>query len=173
MTFRYDIPRSRLKYAGIFSWQGLYKTMNEWFQEREFEFHEKLYKDKIKPVLPEIEIKWYAERKVTGFIMYVINVEFHIWDLEEVEIMKDGKKEQTNRARFLIDFSGSVVIDYAGQFEHSEFRKKIETFIRNHIIKKEVETIHVDKLDYMILNLHKRTKEYLDFYSKSHAYPMF
>ena len=92
MTETFNIPISRVKYKGIYSWTGLYDLMHKWFTAREFEFHEKLYKDKTSPELSETEVKWWAIRKVSGYIMYRIEIFFHLWNLKEIEVVKEGKE---------------------------------------------------------------------------------
>src|SRR4030042_1912250 len=76
----YDMSskRASVKFRGAFDLDGLYKTMYKWFEDKQFEFHETLYKSKS----PELELEWRAERKKTGYIRDVIRVHFHLFGSE-------------------------------------------------------------------------------------------
>ena len=78
----------RIKFKGICDWDRIYNLIARWFKERKFEFHEKLYKSKA----PELEIDWHAERRKTSHIMDIVDINFHAFEVVELEVIKKGQK---------------------------------------------------------------------------------
>ncbi len=166
MTQEFKVPPVILKYKGMFDWDDLYNKMIAWFQQRDFDFYETLYKDKP----PEKELSWMADRRVTGYFQYQINVEFHLWGFTTIDVVKNGKKRKMNKGRMTITFSGLVRTDWEGTWESSPWRKKLETFFNNYIYDKEINAVHLETLYYMVYNLHDKTKEYLGMSTAGSAY---
>lgn len=161
--------RARVKFKGVFDLDGLYKTMYNWFEAKQYEFHETLYKSKP----PELELTWRAERKKTGYIREVVNVYFHLFG-SEVEAVKKGVKQRLMKGRMLIDFWGVIETDYPSITNErkwtSAWQRRLQRFYNEYIIKKEMDLIHTDTLYYEIYQLHDVVKNYLDLEAKGHTY---
>src|SRR3989338_8366961 len=111
------IPSNIIKFRGIFDYYGLLKEMQQWVVDSGYEWHENVYKHKVpSPAGAEQEIKWTGNLKVNAYAKYWVNVYFHLWDLKDVEVVKDGKKQMMNSARLQILFSGYVELDYNDVF---------------------------------------------------------
>ena len=80
----------QIKYAGVVDFEHLYRTMIEWFNSRKYDFYEVLYKDKP----PELELEWVAKRKLDEFYQHRIEISFHLYDVKEVEAIKEGIKKK-------------------------------------------------------------------------------
>lgn len=165
----YPLPKARLKFKGTFDLDGLYRTMYGWFEEKQYEFHETLYKAKA----PELELEWTGERKKTGYIRDVIKVYLHLFG-SEVEAVKKGVKQRLMKGRMLIDFSGTLETDYpsiTGERKWtSPWLRKLQNFYNRYIIKKEIDLLHEDTLYYEIYQLHDVVKNYLDLEAKGYTY---
>lgn len=155
-----------LTYKGIFDLNKLYNMMVKWFKERNYKFYETLYKDK--PSRREIE--WAAEKKIDANIMYKINIAFLLWDVENVDVIKDGEKKNMSRARMTITLNASVITDYSKKWESSAFLKFWEKIYIYHIIRKDIEFKHIDKLYYILYSLHELIKQTLEMEASGGAY---
>ena len=154
-----------LRYEGVFDWEGLYSMITRWFYERNFDFEEKMYKDKT----PEIEVKWEFERKASGYVKYVINIEFHFWDFQKVEVMKDGKKKKMDKAKLQMTLTPSILTDYEKNFEKSSFTKKLENLLNKTILKIYLLT-QIAKVIDLTYEVHRLTKENLNLMTKYSGY---
>ena len=159
-----------LKYKGVFDFGALYKMVRSWFAEREFDFEEGRYKHKEKDVGAEIELNWYAYRSVTEFFQERIDMHFHMWDIKEVEIIKNGKKKKVFKGRLMVEVKGIVELDYNNQFEGSYAREKWRTFLADFVYRREIDTIWGDRLWYVAHKLQQRIKLFLQMESHSDVY---
>jgi hypothetical protein len=160
----------RLKYVGILDLDGLFKTMYQWYNDYGYEFHEKTVKHKVPgPLGADQEIEWTGWRKINGYVKFWVDVYFHLWQLKDVEVIKEGKKVKLSRARMLIEFSGRVDLDYSNRFGGSRFLQALQDWYHKFVIKKEIDSIYTDQLYYRILKLYTVCKEYLDMEAKHNA----
>ncbi|MBW2970750.1 hypothetical protein KY320_01165 [Candidatus Woesearchaeota archaeon] len=155
-----------LKYQGVLDLEGLYKAMAAWFKERKYDFYEKLYKDKP----PELELSWIGERKVNDFYKYTIELYFHFYDIEKVEVIQNGKKKDMVKTRVWISFKPVVIVDWQNRWDKTPLTKTLFKLYFNHVIKREVELLHADKLWYITYKLHNLVKNYLGMETKGNAY---
>src|SRR3989344_7840983 len=143
-----DVVVSTLKYKGIFDYAGMYSMMRSWFKDREYDFWEKRYKHKAKPGGAEIEINWEAWRDITPLFRNWIYVYFHIWDYQDVEVIKDGQKKRMAKARMLIRYSWRIEIDYEDRWEDSKLKRMLLKFLIDYVYRKELSEPMGDKLWY-------------------------
>ena len=161
---------TKIRYRGVYDWEGLFRLMRGWFEAREYEFYERRYKHKSKHEGAELEINFEAWRDINEYARNVIKIYFHIWNAEEVEVVKDGKKKKMWDARMLIEFSGLVELDYDNHWEHSFFLRHLRNFYHEFVIKQEIDNIWTDKLWYKINDLQQECKRFLGMQSESDVY---
>jgi len=167
---KYDVPKRIVRFKGIFDYESLYRMMQDWMRNRHYEFHEKKYKEKPYEIGPETEVTWWAERKLTNYIMYRVDIFIHMYDSEKVEVVKEGKKKLMWNTRMSIDIWGSVRTDYSGEFEQSSFFKKIEKFLNDRVLHKEILLKYLDSFDYELYDLETDIKKVLGMEAKESAY---
>ncbi|HEY9701206.1 MAG TPA: hypothetical protein V6C58_02095, partial [Allocoleopsis sp.] len=171
---KFDILNAPLmiRYKGVFDYDGLYKMMHTWLITKRFLFHESKYKDKVgTPFGNEIEAAWTAEKKVTEFIKEYIEIEFHLWDYAEVEIIKDGKKVKTGKGRLEIKFFAKLELDYSRKFtDGGTFAKKLGQFYVENVIYWDWRIRYANALEYSIYDLHTKVKKYLNMDTGSNTY---
>lgn len=155
-----------IKYQGTFDMDELYQILTKWFTDRKYDFYEALYKDKP----PELELDWLAQKRVDEMYMYKIQMYFHLFDVKEVEAIKDGKKKKMIFCRMTIKIEPSVVVDYQERWSGTSFNKKLFKFYINNVIKKEIDMKVVDPLWYVSYKLHTKIKDYLGMESRGNAY---
>tara|TARA_Y100000034_G_scaffold133517_1_gene199185 strand:+ start:325 stop:873 length:549 start_codon:yes stop_codon:yes gene_type:complete len=166
------IPRTHvIRYVGIFDFDGLYKAMVGWLKARRYWFHEDTYKHKPGgPFGRELEIKWKAEKNVTEFYMNTIGVFFHIWDLSDVEVIKDGKKKKLQKARMEIHIDSDLVLEYQDKWAKNKFTSALFDFYRKYVIKREIDSLWWDTTYYRMMKFQAFIKGYLNMHAKGNEY---
>jgi hypothetical protein len=168
---KYPLPKRFIRLKGVFEFPGMYKYMRTWMEERHYEFHEAKFKEKPKGhFAPDKEIKWWAKKKLTDYIMFRIEVFIHLWNAEHIEVVKDGKKVEMVNGRMQIEIEGVIITDYANEFEKSLFYKKLENFLNRRIIRNEILLKYWDSFDYELYAFENDIKKFLDMEARETAY---
>lgn len=163
------LPRERIQYIGVFDFGELYKQMQTWYSEKEYKFHEKVYKQK--PGQSEIELEWEGYREETPYVRFWVHIYIHLFDLQDVEIIHEGVKKKMNKARLSIDIWGKLELDWQEEFERSRFTRKLRDFFHTFIFSETKDLgMYWDKLYYHIFGFHTAIKEYLDLQTRYSAY---
>jgi len=165
--------KTKIKYEGVFDMDGLYRFMREWLEYRRFRFLEKSYKSKVPtPLGSEVELSWDAWRKESEFMRYWVTVYFHFWDLEEVEVIREGRKVKMHKARFEIVFGGKLELDYQGRWDRTPLLKKLRDFYFKFVFTplKEMGQ-YWDELHYYIYRFQSATKKFLGMHTSGNAFP--
>ncbi len=155
-----------IKYSGVFDWDGLYKYVQKWLKDRDWDFMETLAKEKP----PWVIYTWIARKKLSFYAALQINIEFRLWQPKKVEVVREGVKQTLTDARMRIVLSGAQILDYDGDFEKSDFLKRVEKFLNKYVMYHENLLKYFDYLDYYIHGLATDIKSYLKMDTASSAY---
>jgi len=159
-----------LRYNGVFDYDKLSRMILKWLSERHYEVTEGTHKHKMScPHGFEIERKIVGVRKVNDFIEYQVNFAMHLWDAHQVEVVKDGKKIKSWKARIELISSMQVIIDYQNRWD-TPFKKKLLRFFIEYILKKEMLIKHIDPLYYKVYKLHQKIQDFLGMQSVTKVY---
>lgn len=160
-----------VRYRGLFDYDGLYNVMVQWIKARGYWFHERAYKHKVPTALgAEQEIEWDAEKKITDYYKFTIGIKWHLWEITEVEVVKEGVKKVLTNARLEIKINGNLEIDWERRMGSSTFWTIVSDWYHKYIIRREIETIWYDTMYYRLQRLHKLVKDFLDMEAKGYAY---
>ncbi|MEE9525209.1 MAG: hypothetical protein V3V78_01210 [Candidatus Woesearchaeota archaeon] len=173
MTYptKIQVEKNMIRYKGLFDFDGLYNLIVQWMKSRKYWFHEQKYKHKVPlPTGAEQEITFIGTKNVTEFYSNEMKVDFHLWDMTEVEIEKNGVKKTLTNARMTITLSATLLIDPEKRFEKTAFWQSIRDFFLKYIMRQNVETIWADELRYRVYKLHAVIKEFLDMQTKGNIY---
>jgi hypothetical protein len=155
-----------IKFAGVVDFENLYKTMIEWFTGRKYDFYETLYKDKP----PELELEWTAKRKLDEFYQHRIEISFHLYDVKEVEAIKDGVKKKMIYCRMVITFKPYLVLDWQKKWTGSMPMAMLYKLYFKNVIYREFQLRYAEALILLYYGLHKKVKECLGMESATNAY---
>ena len=162
MSVEDPLPEMILKYMGVFDLDKLFHLMYEWFIQQGYELTEGKYKHKIPtPKGAEQDIDWMAKRKVTHYIMYQIKINFRLWDLKDVEVVKGDEKKTLAFAKLKITFNPTLVLDYENKFK-GKFLGDLHKFFIKLVYNQELDNVYGDQLYYRVYKLHQAIKEHLD-----------
>ena len=170
-TFSGALFPARIKFRGLYDFDGLYKFMANWLRQHRFEIYETLYK--AKP--PELEIRLRGERKYTGFSMWILRVYYHSWGEYDVDVVVKGKKKKMTNARMIITISGEVRAPYEDIFGRPKWtanaiERRLLNLFRNWFMKRELESLEWDTLYYEMYKFHGAIKDFLKYEAKGNVY---
>jgi hypothetical protein len=161
---------SMIKYRGIFDIEGLFKKTYDWMIHQGYEVYEKKYKHKVPdPRGAEDEVTLSGYRKVNGYVRFTLDVDFHIWDMRYVDVVKEGAKKKMVTARIKILFQPTVQLDYSNRFAGSKFLLALQDFYHKFIIRQDIQNYWEDEIWYRTLKLQRVIKDFLDMETKTNA----
>src|SRR3989344_2058685 len=92
-------------------------------------FEEQEYMETIKGDSKQIQIRWHAEKPVSDYFSYVIDIQFFIPSLKQVEVQKDGKTVKMNSGTFEIRMHAYLLLDAQNRWENKTIQNIYEKFI--------------------------------------------
>jgi hypothetical protein len=163
----------QLRYKGVLDLNGLQRIMIQWLKARRYMFQENTHKHKPGNEFgKQEEIFWTAWRNVDSYVRYGIEIYWHIWDLEEVEVVENGKKKILSKGRFEIWFNGSVTFDYQMHWEKTKWQKHLRNFYHKYVLRPEgiLASLYWDELYYRIYKLRDLMKDYMNLKTKGYEF---
>jgi hypothetical protein len=147
-----------VKYSGTFDLNGMLRMMHGFLLNKNFDFYETLHKAKV----PELELEWLAEKKVTEYEKWYLELKFHFYDLRQVEVDVQGEKHKMTEGRFTILFSGGTERDYQDSWDvsSSSTKARLKKFY-DMITKKEWILKHASQLIKETTELRDKTTAFL------------
>ncbi len=152
------VDRILIKKSGVFDLDKLYKFVYAWLDERKYFYHEKAYKQKG----VEMELEVEGKKKISGYTQFIIGLEFQLWDMKDVEVIKHGKKVKMTKTRIEVRLSGSVETDYEGNWKESKFKEALNNFYEKYIIKKTLEDEWMFELYKEAYDLQEKIKKIME-----------
>src|SRR3989338_7337483 len=95
---RIIVDHLKLDYSGLMDVNGLFKLISSFFREREYQKKEDKNHEHNRPDGKYIDYEISPWKKVSDYHRYVIKVRMMFQHLNKVEIIKDKKKVQIDRA---------------------------------------------------------------------------
>ena len=178
MSEKIPVPASGvpfiIKYSGIFDLDNLYRTIHEWVVDQRFYFQEDEVKHKVpSPAGAEQDYLFTGWRNINEYARFNIMVHIKLYDLKEVEVIKEGRRKILSKSRLRIYVSGNVELDYKNRFEKNKFLLALRKFYNKYILKEGegiIGGVWWDQLYYHLNKLTTVIKEFLDMESKGNAY---
>ncbi len=130
----------KVKQKSVFDLKELYTLLYKWFELYGYDFQEEEYRDIEKAGKKNLEIRWYAEKKVDDYIKYVIKISFMVLGLEEVEIEDDGVKRSSSKGEVEFRFDAFLLKDYENAWEKGLMKFMREVYDK-YIIKGRIDSL--------------------------------
>jgi hypothetical protein len=138
----------KIRYKGVYDMRGLLGLVYRWYTDNQYEYHEKLYKDKIETAFGnEVEIKMVGQRKITEYYMYEVIVEIHNWESKDIMIKVNSKEVPMMQGRIEIKISGKLITDWQNKFEAGTIWEKAQTFLEKVVLKQDINLKYVDPIE--------------------------
>src|SRR3989344_3633491 len=162
MSLNRALPKVDIKFKGLCDYEGLWRLIRNWMVQQGYTFQERVRKHKVpNPSGAEDEFEWYGTRIVNTYVQFRIEMYAHTWDVQDVDIVREGKKVRMQQARIQLELKGSVILDYNSNFEKTKFLMAVRDFLNRYVWYKKITGGWEDELYYRIYKLHRNIKEYL------------
>jgi len=141
-----------IQYKGVWDMQDLVETMSDFFKLQKFKIREKLVLHKRpSPFGVERKYFWEAWRDVEDYYKFVVDIFFHTYDAQDVEVkLPDGSKKTYTKGRIWIQYNAHVVVDYAKKWEGNAFFAQLRNFYNKYVVQKKIEALWLDELHYKV-----------------------
>ena len=150
-------PGETIRHRGVFNEAELYRTVYGWLRGEYYNTFEKTHKRKK----DEAEVEINADRKLTEYVRYYIDVGIKVYHLKNVEVVKDGVKKNMQEGVVVIVISGKTMFDWQERYKDNKLIEFLNYFMQKFIIKQDIEQKWTDDLDYAIFLLAKAIKRSL------------
>ncbi|MCX6712017.1 MAG: hypothetical protein NT139_03205 [Candidatus Woesearchaeota archaeon] len=155
--------RLKIKQGSVFNFDELYKSLFRWFEAYGYEFHEDEYKEVQSEKGKQIEILWTADRIFDAYVKFVIETNFFITGLVDVEVEQEGLKIKTNKATIEFRISAYLVKDYKGEWEKTGILRSLREIWDKILFRKRMEQ-YEDVLYEEVNNYMDEIKAFLNLY---------
>ena len=154
-----------LKYKGVYDYEGFYKTIRSYFEQRKYIFREKRYKDKAQDFGHEVEMFLDADKEVDEFVKYVVELNVLIQEVSEFETEKERVKQKVTGGRLRIKIiKAEVEFDWQGKYS-GKFAKKALTFFVKKMFKKYYLIRYVGPFRNDVMGLYTAIRKHLNMES--------
>lgn len=160
MSEKFEIEGSRIKFEGVFDWEGLYSAIVGWFFQKKFDYYEDRNVKKPGPYGYEKEFVCVGERDESGYVRHVIKVALHGYHMEDIEVAeKGGKKKMTRTGMMTIYISPMLELDWQHKWD-KRFKKKARTFLHKYMMRGFIDE-QKEKLTHETYKLYEEIKKEL------------
>jgi hypothetical protein len=153
--------KTKIKKKGYFNYRDLYAYAYSWLKDRGYGIKENEYTEKIDGASKEIQLDWGAGKAVTEYFKNSISVKWHILQLTDAEIERDGKKEKTNKGELKLDITADLVRDHEDRWEDKEWMVFWRGIYEKYVIRTTVED-YEDRLKADAVDFVNDLKAYLE-----------
>ena len=139
MSEKDTIYSEKVKHEGVWHFKDTYKFLFSWFIDNGYIIIEKKYSEKITAKGKEIEIEWYAKKKISDYFRFIIRSRWVILGMTSVEVQQEGRKIPTNKGEIEIKFDAILERDYEHRWENNGFLKFLRGVYNRYIIKGRID----------------------------------
>ena len=136
--------KGKIKQKGIFTFKKFYIFAYEYLKYEGYTVHEKRYLEEIEKQGKKIEITWIAEKNLSDYFKFVIQIDWLILRMNDIEVMKEGQKVKMQKGEPELKIKGLLYKDYDNKWE-TPFFKNMRHIYDDHIIWKRIDS-YKDKL---------------------------
>jgi len=138
------LPTTMIKHRGFFDYSKVLQATRQWFIDDDYDILDiPSYKQKFPtPTGVEHEMKINAEKNVTEYVKFRMNIFMRVYNMREIEIIQDGKKIKLQDGQILFNITPTLILDWQNRFTGPEpwknFLEALDNFYRNYIIKYKI-----------------------------------
>ncbi len=109
-------------YKGVLDFDGLYKTLSQWFKQFRYNLKELDYKEYREGGVRKLAVKWEAKKTVTDYIKYAMEINLQLDHFADVMVK--------NRKRISGDLTIRIAAYLEKDYEETWSRKAWMKFLR-------------------------------------------
>jgi len=140
------VTQLRVKNNDTFLLQGLYNTMHDWLGDSgwQAESNTKIEETLFRKVehasgAKDFRIQWRLKKNINAYIRYLIDIDFNILRIQDVEVIHQGKKIKSNKCDCDINMVIRMEYDYGGEWSKHWLLKHMATVFPKRIYWQEFE----------------------------------
>ena len=167
MASKHPAPVTLIKHRGFFSYSQLLQSIRGWYVDDDYEVLDiPSYKQKFPTATgTEHEMKLHAEKNVTEYVKFHIDIFMRVYNMRDIEIIQDGKKMKLQEGQVQIEVKPMLELDWQKRFKGPDQWKKflgyLDEFYRGYIIKYKIVDYWEDMLLLKSAQLARTIKEAL------------
>ncbi|MBN1274865.1 hypothetical protein JXA12_01050 [Candidatus Woesearchaeota archaeon] len=124
-----------LHYSGLFDLRGLYKTMDKWFTEHNYDKIEKRNFEEVSEGSKQIVLELQPYKKISDYAKVEIRVYVEMTNLTEEVVTRGDLKQKYNKGDLHFSFDCFLITDYEGHWETKATYYFIRTMVEKFIYK--------------------------------------
>ena len=153
---------TKIKWKGTFDLGLLYNKMKNWLVVESYgEPTETLYVERIKPEGRNVEVAWESSKVEEDYFKPMIKILIRANNMQDVEIVRDGKKLTLQKGMIELQISSSLGHDAEGRFKDSPNWGK---FYSKHFMADNIDKNQIELYD-KTLDLIDLVKDFLSMYA--------
>jgi len=160
MSEKDKVAEGKINHDGIFDYKEVYRFMYTWLTDFDYFVEEKTYTEKAKPEGKEVEIHWIARRKISDYFRFILKIDWNIFGMTSVEVVKDNIKVKANKGRLEIKVTAFLEKDYENRWENTAFVRFLRGMYDRFIIRNRIED-YEDKIAEELDEIVSQTKGFL------------
>ncbi len=139
----------RVKYKDIFELREFYKSLREWFLDRQWgdeeektEHWETYYGERINQSgAKEIWFQWrlLKQPEHAPFLKYYLDLDFHCLAITDTEILRDGMKLKVNKGEIEIIIKPFIEKVYESKFAENALLKHLTNLFSTRVYRRDLE----------------------------------
>lgn len=151
-----------IRYKGVYDFEGIYRFMRQFLEEKRFDVEEGRYKDKeTGPFGNEVEHKWECSREITPFVKYNLEIRTDFEGVKEFEANTDNGTKKVTSGKFEISLDGNVEFDWQNQYD-SGWAKTFRDFYINTLFWNYYKYNYIAPFENYIYEFQRKIKDYAD-----------
>ena len=164
-----DHDTIEIRHKGLFDLNSIYRGMRKWLRDREYDYDEKRYKDKVGHLGNDLDLEMLGELRVTEFVKFNVEIVCKFSNLKEFEAELGGEVRKVSNGQFFVQISGSVTFDYQERFS-SPVAQSFLKFLVGTLLKNYYDVKYVDRFYYDLYDLQTLIKELSFMETASNAF---
>lgn len=168
MSQQVKLKGFEIEFDDVFNFKGLYKMIYEWLTIEGFitseteKIMETLYLDINRQGSgQEVWVWWRTTRQDNDFYKRIINIDFHILAMKQVEAVVNGQKIPANKGDLTIFIDPIAILDPEDKWEKNTITSAFLDPFKKRIYKPELEAQETDFQD-SVKRLNDAVKQYLE-----------
>lgn len=133
----------KVKQKSIFDLDELYLLLYKWFELYGYDFQEQEYRDIAKAGKKDLEVRWYAEKKIDDYIKFVIKISFMVVGMEDIELEEEGVKRKSKKGTVEFRFDAYLLKDYEDRWAGAAL-KFLRDVYDKYVIKGRIESLETE-----------------------------
>lgn len=140
------VPPFTIKHRGFFNQVEVVKAIQDWMDGKGYYVNINFFKQSSGKIGQNYYIEMQASRALNEYVKFHIHIIIRIYDMKEVELIKEGKKTKTNQGHFHANIRSKIKFDWQERFKGNKFLIALGDFLREHILKYKISDYWAGKM---------------------------